>query len=84
MKDNFIRRNGIVEWNVIFVRSVQYWKVEVVSSFFEKLYSCKISHGNENCICWSLSKKGTFEVKTFYKALSTQTYKVFPWKYLAL
>jgi hypothetical protein len=80
VKENFIWRNGIVEWNVIFVRSVQDWEVDVVSSFFEKLYSCKISHGNEDCIRWSPSKKGTFEVKTFYKALSSQNYEVFPWK----
>jgi hypothetical protein len=80
VKDNFIWRNGIVEWNVIFVRSIQDWEVDVISSFFENLYSCKISHGNADCICCSPSKKGTFEVKTFYKALSSQNYEVFPWK----
>jgi hypothetical protein len=80
VKENFIWRNGNVEWNVNFVRSVQDWEVDVVSSFFEKLYSYKISHGNEDCIQWSPSKKGTFEVKTLYKALSTQNYEVFPWK----
>jgi hypothetical protein len=78
VKENFIWRNGSVEWNVIFVRSVQDWEVNVVSSFFEKLYSCKISHGNEDCIRWFPSARGTFEVKTFYKALSTQNYEVFP------
>jgi hypothetical protein len=65
---------------VIFVRSVQDLEVDVVSSFFEKLYSSKISHGNEDCIRWSPSTRGTFEVKTFYKGLSTQNYEVFPWK----
>jgi hypothetical protein len=63
VKDNFIWRNGLVEWNVIFVRSVQDWELDVVSSFFEMLYSCKALHGNEDHICWSPSKKGTFEVK---------------------
>jgi hypothetical protein len=80
VKENFIWRIGIVEWNVIFVRSVQDWEVDVVSSFFEKLYSCKISHGNEDCIHCSPSKKGTFEVKMLYKALFIQNYEVFPWK----
>jgi hypothetical protein len=31
-------------------------------------------------ICWSHSKKGTFEVKSFYKALSNLDRKVFSWK----
>ena len=77
VKDNFIWRNVIVEWNLIFVHSVQDWEVDVVSSFFEKLYSCKISHGNEDCIHWSPSKKGTFEVKMFYKALSSKIMRCF-------
>ena len=80
VRDNFIWRNGIVEWNVIFVRSVQDWELDVVSSFFEMLYSCKVSHGNEDCIHWSPSKKGMFEVKSFYKALSIPDYEVFPWR----
>jgi hypothetical protein len=58
VKDNFIWRNRFVEGNVIFVRSVQDWELDVVSSFFEMLYSCKASHGNEDCIRWSPSKKG--------------------------
>jgi hypothetical protein len=58
VKDNFIWRNRIVEWNVIFVRSVQDWELDVVSSFFVMLYTCKVSHGNEDCIRWSPSKKG--------------------------
>ena len=52
----------------------------MVSSFFEMLYSCKVSHGNEDRIRWSPSKKVTFEVKLFYKALSIPDYVVFPWK----
>jgi hypothetical protein len=35
----------------------------VISSFFEMLYSCKISQGNVDRIYWSPSKKGVFEVK---------------------
>jgi hypothetical protein len=31
-------------------------------------------------ICWSHSKKGTFEVKSFYKALSNLDREVFSWK----
>jgi hypothetical protein len=62
------------------VRSVQDWELDVISSFFELLYSCKISHGNVDRICWSPSKKGVFEVKSFYMALSILADEVFPWK----
>jgi hypothetical protein len=56
--DNFIWRNGSVEWDVIFVRSIQDWELDVVLSFFDQLYSCEISHGNINHICSFHSKKG--------------------------
>jgi hypothetical protein len=80
VKDNFIWKNGSVEWDVIFVWSVQDWELDVVLSFFDQLYSCEISHGNIDQIYWSHSTKGKFEVKSFYKALSNLDHEVFPWK----
>jgi exonuclease III len=80
VKDNFVWRNGVVEWNVLFVRDIQDWEMEVISPFFEVLYSCKISQGNVDRIRWSSSKKGLFEVKSFYKILSNSNAEVFPWK----
>jgi exonuclease III len=80
VKDNFVWRNGVVEWNVFFVRDIQDWEMEVISPFFEVLYSCKISQGNVDRIRWSSSKKGLFEVKSFYKILSNSHAEVFPWK----
>jgi hypothetical protein len=80
VKDNFTWRNGVVEWNVIFVRAIQDWEMDVISLFFELLYSCKISRGNADCIWWFPSKKGIFEVKSFYKILSSLATEVFPWK----
>jgi hypothetical protein len=52
----------------------------MVLSFFDRLYSCKISLGNVDRIRWSSSKKGIFEVKSFYKSLSNFDHEVFPWK----
>jgi hypothetical protein len=34
VKDNFIWRNGVVEWKVIFIRSIQDWEMDVTSFFF--------------------------------------------------
>jgi hypothetical protein len=77
VKDNFIWRNGVVEWNVIFIRSIQDWEMDVISSFFEMLYSCKILQGIVDRIYWSPSKKGVFEVKLFYKVLSNPANEMF-------
>jgi hypothetical protein len=77
VKDNFIWRNGVVEWNVIFVHAIQDWEMDVISPFFELLYSCKISQGNVDRIQWSHSKKGIFKVKSFYKILSNPASEVF-------
>jgi hypothetical protein len=80
VKDNFGWRNGVVEWNVIFIRSIQDWEMDMISTFFEMLYSCKISQGNADRLYWSPSKKGVFEVKSFYKILSNTATEMFPWK----
>jgi hypothetical protein len=44
-------RNGNIHWNIIFTRHVHDWEVEVVSSFFELLYSQRERHGGEDKIC---------------------------------
>jgi hypothetical protein len=80
VEDNFIWRNRVIEWNVIFVRSVQDWEMGMVLSFFDRLYSCKIYLGIVERIRWSSYKKGNFEVKSLYKALSNFNHEVFPWK----
>jgi hypothetical protein len=66
VKDNFNWRNGVMAWNVIFVRAIQDWEMEMISTFFEMLYSCKLSRDNVDRISWSPTKKGVFEVKSFY------------------
>ena len=52
----------------------------MISTFFEMLYLCKLSQGNVDQIYWSPSKKGVFEVKSFYKVLSNLANEMFPWK----
>jgi len=47
------------------------WKVEMVLSFYEQLYSTQIWHGEVDRLVWNLSKR-SFEVKTFYGALACQ------------
>jgi hypothetical protein len=54
--------------------------MDVISSFFEMPYSYKFSQGNVDWIYWSPSKKGVFEVTSFYKVLSNPANEMFPWK----
>jgi len=53
----------------------------VVSRFFE-LYSQRVRNEGEDKICWILSKRKLFEVKFYYKVLSTPVQSTFPWEYL--
>jgi hypothetical protein len=54
--------------------------VELVLSFYEQLYSTRIRNGEVDRLVWNLSKRRSFEVKTFYRALACQEAVSFPWK----
>jgi hypothetical protein len=78
--DNLYVLDGVAHWNVVFARLAQDWKVEMVLSLCERLYSHRIRHGAIDRLVWSLSKRGHFEVKSFYKALGSQEVFSFSWK----
>jgi len=48
--DNLLSSNGVIQWNVSFVRSVQDWEVDLVLEFFEVLYSLRWKQDSEDCI----------------------------------
>jgi hypothetical protein len=41
----------------------------MVLSFFDRLYSTSARHGEGDRLVWNPSKKGLFEVRSFYKEL---------------
>jgi hypothetical protein len=43
--------NGSIHWNGLFTRPVHDWEVDLVSRFFELLYSQRVRHGGEDKIC---------------------------------
>jgi hypothetical protein len=79
-KHNLVVQDGVTQWNVIFTRPVQDWEVEMVLSFFARLYSIPVQHGEDDRLVWSLSKRGQFEVESFYEVLNRQDGPSFPWK----
>jgi len=52
----------------------------MVLSLYERLYSHQIRHGAVDRLVWSLSKRGYFEAKSFYKALASQEVVSFLWE----
>jgi hypothetical protein len=50
--------------HLFFTKLVLDWEVEVVTSFFELLYSHIIRQGGEDRICWIPSKRKKFEEKS--------------------
>jgi hypothetical protein len=56
------------------------WKIELVTSFFDLLYSIGLRRGSEARICWTPSKRRIFEIRSFYQALSSSAGFSFSWK----
>jgi hypothetical protein len=46
--------------------------MELVLFFFERLYSFQLRYVEKDRLGWSPSKRGKFEVKSFYKVLTSQ------------
>ena len=72
--------NELLHWNVLFIRPVHDWELDVVLRFFAMPYSQKIRYGGEDKICWIPSKKKTFEVKSYYQTFSTLIWVFGHWK----
>ena len=80
VEENMQRQNGTMLWNILFSCPVHDWEVEVVSRFFGMLYTLKVSREGEDKLCWVPARKKSFEVKSYYKLLSSPTQSSFPWK----
>jgi hypothetical protein len=78
--DNVERSNDVVQWNIVFTRLIHDWEVEVLASFYSRLYSFKFRGHLEDKLWWIPFSKGSFEVSTFYRVLSPPGSISFPWK----
>jgi hypothetical protein len=56
------------------------WVVDLVTSFFDLLYSIMLRHGGVDKICWIPSKRRVFEVRSFNLVLFIPVISHFPWK----
>jgi hypothetical protein len=78
--DNMERSNGMIQWNIVFSRRIHDWEVEILTSFYSRLYSHKCRGVGEDKLWWIPSSKGVFEVRSYYQVLTTQGSLYFPWK----
>jgi hypothetical protein len=56
MADHVQFCNGNLQWNVSFTKPMNDWEVDLVTPFFDLLYSLKLRQGSEDKICWIPSK----------------------------
>jgi hypothetical protein len=80
VEENMDIANGVIHWNVMFIRPVHDWEMEKVSRFFELLYSQQVKHGGVDKICWIPSKRKNFEVKSYYQVRVNSVLTDGPWK----
>ena len=69
-----------MHWEVNFNWVVQDWEIESVPSFLEFLYSVPIRRHEEDSVSWQPSPSKGFQVKLYYKELSSHGAGSFPWK----
>ena len=70
----------MLSWGLNFIRPVQDWEEESISSFLDLLYSSSMKGYGLDKVCWRGSQQKGFQVKSFYKALILQNAEVGPWK----
>jgi hypothetical protein len=78
--DNMERYNGTIQWNIVFTRLIHDWEVDILASFYNCLYSYKFRGVGEDKLWWIPSSKGAFEVRSYYRVLSSHGPISFPWK----
>ena len=78
---NYLQFHGTIPiWDVEFLRPAQDWELDVVDSFMGFLYSVPTRPGKMDSIFWNLSSHASFEVSSFYSALSQLATSHFPWR----
>ena len=67
-------------WNANFTRLVQDWELESVADFMDVIYSVIPTQEAIDIICWKLTSQKVFSVNSYYKHISSPTYRSYPWK----
>jgi hypothetical protein len=66
------------QWDVSIIKAVHDWEVDVFASFFKLLFSFILRWGGGDKLCWPPSKRGLFDVRSFYNVLVVHDSTPFP------
>jgi hypothetical protein len=81
MVADYLHFHGTIPiWDVEFFRPAQDWELGVVDSFMGFLYSVPMHPGRMDSIFWNFSSHASFEVSSFYSALTQSATSQFPWR----
>jgi hypothetical protein len=83
MADHLDLSSASHQWNVNFLRAAHNWEVDLFTSFFNLLYSFKLRWGGEDKLCWVPSKRGLFDVRSYYNVLVPMIVLISLGEYLA-
>ena len=78
--DLMMSANGVLFWDVRFVRGVHAWDLEAMSDFMVNIYGSPIRGRGEDKMCWIPSKIKGFLVSDYYRILAGSAFFGFPWK----
>ncbi|KAG2687140.1 hypothetical protein I3760_09G038400 [Carya illinoinensis] len=59
-------------WNINFSRAAQDWELSIFEDFYSLIYSIRPNSQQEDVLRWSLTDKGIFSVRSFYKTLTQE------------
>jgi hypothetical protein len=62
--------SGTLQWNISFVQLIHDWEVDTLASLYSLLYSIRSRRKGEDKLWWTLSRIGTFNVRSFYKIIA--------------
>ena len=72
--------NGVLFWDVRFVRGVHARDLEAMSDFMVTIYGSPIRERGEDKMCWIPSKVKGFLIRDYYRILAGTASFGFPWK----
>jgi hypothetical protein len=72
--------SGSNQWNMSFSREAHDWEVDVFASFFQVFHTVFVRRGSEDRLWWVSSKRGLFNVKSFFNSLAGSEGSCFSWK----
>jgi hypothetical protein len=72
--------NDSTHWCLDFIRPIQDWEMESLSSFLDLLYTNKVRINGDDTMCWKPAPQKGFKVNSYYRVLFSRDNISFPWK----